>query len=66
MTVMRIREVPVAVGERGMVMNMRVGLTLIPRLGMGVLMVRIVAVLVSMLRGVMLVVVRMALGQVQP
>jgi hypothetical protein len=66
MPVMNIRKVPVAVGERGMGVIMVVWLLLIPRVGMGVLMVRIMGVPVSVLNVPVPVRVLMPLRQVQP
>ena len=66
MSMVNVRKVAVAVAERGMVMHMVVWLLPIPRLGMGMLMVRVMGVPVSMLHGLVPVRVRMALCQVQP
>jgi hypothetical protein len=66
MPVVRIREVRVAVGERGVFMNMVVRSLPVPGLAMRVLMVQVMGVRMSMLHGAVPVSMRMPLRQVQP
>ena len=66
MPVMTVRKVPMAVGERDMGVRMVMWLLPIQRLGMVVLMVRVMRVPVAVLQGLMLVRVFMPFGQVQP
>lgn len=64
MPVMSIREVTVAMAERDVFMDVVVWLLSVPRVGMFVLMVRIMGVRVSMPHGIMPVQVRMSFCQV--
>ena len=66
MPVMTVRKVSVAVGHWRVLVDMVMWLLLIQRIGMVVLMVRVMRVPVTVQQGLVLVRVLMPLGQVQP